>query len=563
MSPRVLVTNVEERASLAACRGLAAAGYEVIGAASCTPAAGLRSRACAHRLVVPDPRVDGPGFVTAVDEAYRTLGADAFLPGIDAALLALREHPRQLPLHAAPGAPPVDSLPACLDKLALADAGAAAGLPSPASLDCSSPDEILAAGREIGFPVLVKPRASLVGPRGERRQQTARRADDVAQLLRAASTVGFPCLVQRLVAGGSVYSFGGVYADGALLGSCFARYRRTWPAAAGSAACSETLAVPAGLPEQVIQIVSRLGWEGVFELEFVGGDGPLHTIDFNPRLYGSLALAVAAGANLPALWCDRLLGRPVRPAVARPGYRYRWEEAELRFLLSRLARGRLVEAAPVLRPAPSHRPCRVPRGRSAAARRRRAPDAAPCALQGPEPTRWKPRPSTRPRCQGDQMTETLEHPVAQSIRVAVVVPCFNDGATLPETIRSVQAQEPAELVVVDDGSNDPATLESCRARGGGSHGRTTGEPGPRRGADGRRARDLGAVRLRARCGRRAAPGSSGRSRRLARRSARGRGRLGRHALLRRRRAAGRDGSRDRPLADHLRQRPAGRVALPP
>jgi glycosyltransferase involved in cell wall biosynthesis len=49
----------------------------------------------------------------------------------------------------------------------------------------------------------------------------------------------------------------------------------------------------------------------------------------------------------------------------------------------------------------------------------------------------------------------------ESPRVAVVVPCFNDGATLDETLESIQGQdEPVELVVVDDGSTDPATLET-------------------------------------------------------------------------------------------------------
>jgi glycosyltransferase involved in cell wall biosynthesis len=43
-------------------------------------------------------------------------------------------------------------------------------------------------------------------------------------------------------------------------------------------------------------------------------------------------------------------------------------------------------------------------------------------------------------------------------RVAVVVPCFNDGATLRETITSIDEPEPIELVVVDDGSTDPDTL---------------------------------------------------------------------------------------------------------
>jgi glycosyltransferase involved in cell wall biosynthesis len=43
-------------------------------------------------------------------------------------------------------------------------------------------------------------------------------------------------------------------------------------------------------------------------------------------------------------------------------------------------------------------------------------------------------------------------------RVAVIVPCFDDGLTLPETLASLKGQEPHELVVVDDGSTDPTTL---------------------------------------------------------------------------------------------------------
>jgi glycosyltransferase involved in cell wall biosynthesis len=48
---------------------------------------------------------------------------------------------------------------------------------------------------------------------------------------------------------------------------------------------------------------------------------------------------------------------------------------------------------------------------------------------------------------------TATHP-----RVAVVTPCFNDGATLRETVASVRELDGVEHVVVDDQSTDPATL---------------------------------------------------------------------------------------------------------
>jgi glycosyltransferase involved in cell wall biosynthesis len=45
------------------------------------------------------------------------------------------------------------------------------------------------------------------------------------------------------------------------------------------------------------------------------------------------------------------------------------------------------------------------------------------------------------------------------VRVAIVVTCFNDGATLAETIASIK-REPSdvELIIVDDGSTDTTTL---------------------------------------------------------------------------------------------------------
>lgn len=44
-------------------------------------------------------------------------------------------------------------------------------------------------------------------------------------------------------------------------------------------------------------------------------------------------------------------------------------------------------------------------------------------------------------------------------RIAVAVPCYNDGATVGETVDSVREDEPVDIIVVDDGSTDRATIE--------------------------------------------------------------------------------------------------------
>jgi predicted ATP-grasp superfamily ATP-dependent carboligase len=98
-------------------------------------------------------------------------------------------------------------------------------------------------------------------------------------------------------------------------------------------------------------VLRTLGHAGIFELELIERDnGTFAALDLNPRPFGWMALALRAGANLPAIWCDWMLGRKSPRTSARPGVAYRWEDADLRHLVWQLRRGHLVAAASVLRP---------------------------------------------------------------------------------------------------------------------------------------------------------------------------------------------------------------------
>ena len=45
--------------------------------------------------------------------------------------------------------------------------------------------------------------------------------------------------------------------------------------------------------------------------------------------------------------------------------------------------------------------------------------------------------------------------------ISVIIPCYNDGAYLPETIEKLLQQTAPihEIIIVNDGSTDPKTLE--------------------------------------------------------------------------------------------------------
>src|SRR3954451_3536777 len=95
-APSVLVTDGEQRCALAACRALAAAGYEVGVASTGGPAAAKWSRWCSDGISVPDARRDPTGFAERLRGELERRRYDVVLPGGDASLLALSAHRARL-----------------------------------------------------------------------------------------------------------------------------------------------------------------------------------------------------------------------------------------------------------------------------------------------------------------------------------------------------------------------------------------------------------------------------------------------------------------------------------
>lgn len=351
----VLVTDARERSVLAAIRALAAAGYGVGTTTDTRLSPGQSSRSCSRHHRVSSPSTDGEAFVRRLREIVKGGDYTAMIIGSDASLLAISEHRELLAGLVKIGLPGREVVRNALSKLELSRAAEAVGFRTPPMIVCESEEQAREAARELGFPVIAKAASAVVVTDGSITRPDTRLILDEAtldawlELQRPGST-----LIQ-VREHGPVYSCAGVMTAEGLVGFTLARYVRTWPLEAGNASFAETISPPEDLRERVTPLLQRMGWQGIFELELMGCDGgEFFAIDLNPRVYGSLALAVRAGAALPALWCDVLLGRPVTPQVARAGISYRWEEGEVRNFAALARRGSFGAAIEVLRP---HRPC--------------------------------------------------------------------------------------------------------------------------------------------------------------------------------------------------------------
>lgn len=85
---RVLLTDGETRACLAAARGLAADGFEVIAAAAAGHVAAAHwSRQVSRRVRTPDPLTDEPGSSAALLDTVPGGDVDVLMPGSDASLV--------------------------------------------------------------------------------------------------------------------------------------------------------------------------------------------------------------------------------------------------------------------------------------------------------------------------------------------------------------------------------------------------------------------------------------------------------------------------------------------
>jgi predicted ATP-grasp superfamily ATP-dependent carboligase len=344
---RVLVPDDDFTAVLAAVRALRKGGYEPWLAMSVPSAYAARSRDTAGTVPVPDAGPDPEGFVAALAQAASRLRVAAVLPGTETTLTALAGREADFPDAVVLGVPPREIVERAVDKSLLAELSEKAGLKVPETrvVDGTGVDGIT-------YPAVVKPVTSSVRVDGTLRLGWVRRIDTAAELHAALEWMPGASLLVQPYLDGALSAACGVFWEGRLLCVEHQVARRIWPPDCGVSSYAETVPPDPGLEERIAALLGEIGWSGIFELQFIRRPEGDYVIDLNTRFYGSLALAVSSGLNLPAIWVDLLLGRSPQIGAYRVGVRYRSEQRDARAILHGFRSGRRAEALRACLPRP-------------------------------------------------------------------------------------------------------------------------------------------------------------------------------------------------------------------
>lgn len=336
---KVLVTDGANRVALAVVRALGRAGAHVTVVeqeryAVRTPSAFV-SRYAGRRDVLPSLE-DEEAFIAAL--ARRAADADVILPVSTNVVLACARNRERLPAKLP--IPSLATIRRANDKSSALAVARKAGVPIPVTYAPESEEELEEASLRLRLPAVVKLRddeGTALDP-AARYSVCGTSGEIVREWGRFHAIRPFPLVQERVKGDG--YGVGVLAKDGRVLASVAHRRVREYPVSGGPSSCCETVS-DERLERYASLVIGELGWTGVAMVEFKKDDD-YRLMEVNPRFWGALPLAEAAGVNFPDLLVRLALGEEpaVRP-VARPGVRLRFLPLDLAAAWTALAHGSL------------------------------------------------------------------------------------------------------------------------------------------------------------------------------------------------------------------------------
>lgn len=317
----VFLTDGQWRKVLAATRSLGKKGFEVWLGEERKLATAFFSRYCRRKIIYPNPTKDPRGFAKFMRGFLSAERPDVTIPCEDTTMSIFSENLEEfseftrIPI----AAPSVLKIAA--DKAETILAAQKIGIPVPKTIIAESPKEI---ATPAPFPLLVKP-AIGYGSRGLRIVASPQELEEAVD---GITGKGIRALIQEFIPreGAGLGSSVLLNYQSELRAVFVHRRIREYPISGGPSTLRVSIKAPQ-LADLGVQLLQSIGWVGAAMVEFKMDprDGKAKLMEINPRLWGSLQLAIAAGVDFPSLLARLALEGDIEPVTDyREGIMARW-----------------------------------------------------------------------------------------------------------------------------------------------------------------------------------------------------------------------------------------------
>jgi predicted ATP-grasp superfamily ATP-dependent carboligase/protein-tyrosine-phosphatase len=300
---RVLVLDGNQGSSLAIVRSLGRRGIEVDVGERRAPFLSSYSRFAHAAFAYPDPLTDPSSFVGAVRDRTRSRAYDLVIPVTEDTVQPLAKSREEIERFAKLAIAPNEALEIMSDKAKTFSLAAALGVPAPKSWTFTTVGEVEEAAGALPLPIVVKPSRSITNGETARQKLSVMYAHDARELIglakRSIDGVG-SVILQEYFRGSGV----GVelLADRGEIVYAFQHKRlHELPLTGGGSCLRVSVPVMPTLLAAAEKLMRAVGWHGVamVELKLDEATGEHRLMEVNGRFWGSLPLAVAAGADFP------------------------------------------------------------------------------------------------------------------------------------------------------------------------------------------------------------------------------------------------------------------------
>jgi predicted ATP-grasp superfamily ATP-dependent carboligase len=301
----VLIANAKSPPALAVIRSLGKKGYLVTGASDERNDFPMFSKYCKKRIYLksgqqdPDQRIDELLAIVA-DTRF-----DAFLPIMsESMLLALARRRAEFENHTRLVLPSFEQLSILNNKAKVWNLLDELGHPRPVTYFAETQEDLDAIRDRLEFPLVIKPFRG-EGARGVRLIHDPGEMDNT---FRAINSGYGPVLIQKFVTGVKHTAVYLLNRNSEPKRFFVHRAIREYPVTGGPT-CFLTSVKYEPVFEYGLGLLRKAGFTGLAAMEFIidSTDGMPKIIDVNPRIYGPIQCAIAAGVDLPSALVEMTL----------------------------------------------------------------------------------------------------------------------------------------------------------------------------------------------------------------------------------------------------------------